>query len=1292
VWHDEVTDLALMQITKARRDAWSARLIDEGPTVLAAPETEPIHDVSAIGFPNATLDVDARRPDPDQPTGTLLPSSGVPDRIGFDVSTATPDDHPLWQGLSGAAIRDASGRLFAIVTQAVDGRGARRLYASPIPDPDTNSNWAAALRQVGAPPVLEDLHAPEAREFLKFCDLVRGRPWRVGRVPELSCFGVPRARDDLAPPDQPYFPFVNRPEAGSVAAAIKAALADVNARRMILLVGESAAGKSRLAAEVVTRMPSLADYRLVWPKSIGNLPEVFQRGRVLLWLEDLHRYLASGLDGQEAERLLLTNRRLVIVATSQPEVLRTSNGYKTAAADLMSRRDTLIAQIDIEARIDIDAHIDIDNTPSWSIGNDADPADAARARAAFTAAERADVGLGEHLAAYAELRNQYQGLGKSELGKWAKALIDCVADWSRTGMLTALPEDRIRDLWLAHYLPDKQKRQWEQMPDDYRESTYMDARKEATQPALGTSALINRTRDGLSPSDLALSERGPAAIPEGIWEAAAQTAGEDPDQANSVALQAALAGKPQIAEGLWEPLIDREPQAAFNLGVLRQEQDNGEGAATAYQVAADSGHPEYAPLAAFNLGILRSEQGDDAAAKAAYRQAIDSGHPDWAPTAAFNVGMLLQRRGDDAAAKAAYQEAIDSGHPDWAPTAAYELGRLLHKRDDDEAAKAAYRRAIDFEHPDMAPAAAYGLGILYEERGEGEAARAAYQQAIDFGHPDVAPTAAVKLGNLLHQRGDDEAAKAAYQQAIHYHHLHMTPRAAFNLGVVRQEQGDLAGATAAYQQAIDSYHPDVAPTAEKLRDLLNEQGDNEAAKAARQQVMDPPHPDWAPAAAANLGLMLPPQEDSGAATATHQQGARSGRVTPLVIWAERTRADTLRQYFGRDSTFRRKYRVSVRVMPFDRTEDLEKAFTGLAGEGQLPPGHRVPPDIVVGPHDWTGQVTGKGLVFQPPPILNERYRIDPKALAALSSGGRLYAMPYVFDTVSLIRNDTLAGRGDLPGTIDDVVEAGRDALQAGGITGGLPLALQVGKPDDEGHAGDPYHLWPLFASAGGSFFGWRPPVAEDRTRIAGTFADPRSWRPGFIDAFTRIAVLGSGPGGSGALRPEVSRAQALAVFLDGRAPFFICSSRALKSIKAKEMEITVGEVPGLGTHPAQTMVSVYGFFIYRDAPNERAARDLLSSYLSNPQAGVELNRIQPLVPVQPAAMSYLAERDPLLRPYIDQCRNGMIMPSYPKMREAWRLLGQTEYKVLAGEGGDPGQLAADVADQGWDMLAEARGT
>jgi hypothetical protein len=44
----------------------------------------------------------------------------------------------------------------------------------------------------------------------------------------------------------------------------------------------------------------------------------------------------------------MRDRRLVIVATSQPELLRMSNSYETATADLLTRRDTLITRIDID--------------------------------------------------------------------------------------------------------------------------------------------------------------------------------------------------------------------------------------------------------------------------------------------------------------------------------------------------------------------------------------------------------------------------------------------------------------------------------------------------------------------------------------------------------------------------------------------------------------------------------------------------------------------------------------------------------------------------------------------------------------------------------------------------------------------------------------------------------------------------------------------------------------------------------------------------------------------------------
>ncbi|WP_177242448.1 sugar ABC transporter substrate-binding protein [Amycolatopsis marina] len=409
--------------------------------------------------------------------------------------------------------------------------------------------------------------------------------------------------------------------------------------------------------------------------------------------------------------------------------------------------------------------------------------------------------------------------------------------------------------------------------------------------------------------------------------------------------------------------------------------------------------------------------------------------------------------------------------------------------------------------------------------------------------------------------------------------------------------------------------------------------------------------------------------------------AQVKRVRSLVIWAEKTRAVTLSQYFGRRSYFRRAYPVSVNVQPFERTEDLEAAFTKLAATGDAPRGHDIP-DVVVGPHDWIGRVALEESVVEPPISAQRLRQISPVALDALSRDGRLYGIPYVFDTVAMIRNNALTGPGPMPATFAGAVAAGRDALRSNGIEDGVALALQVGAPDANGNAGDPYHLWPLFSSLGGSFFGYREPghYGEDK------FDDISLWRPSFVDAFVRLAELGR----DGTLSPKLGRAEAVSLFLEGRAPFFVCSSRALSAIRARNLDVTVGPVPAAGELPARPLVSTYGFFIYQGAQSLPAARDLVSSYLSQPRAGLDLNRIQPLVPVQEEAMSTIAERDAVLSPYVDQCRDGLIMPSRPEMREAWQLLGRTEYQVLAGDG-DPRALAEAAATAGWELLGTTRG-
>ncbi|MEU4540282.1 tetratricopeptide repeat protein, partial [Streptosporangium sp. NPDC023825] len=374
-------------------------------------------------------------------------------------------------------------------------------------------------------------------------------------------------------------------------------------------------------------------------------------------------------------------------------------------------------------------------------------------------------------------------------------------------------------------------------------------------------------------------------ITHAITAARKATTSPDPDHAPQAAFNLGVLldeqGDPQGAQEAYQLAInsdhpDHAPQAAFNLGFLLDEQGDPQGAQEAYQLAINSSHPDQAPKAAINLGNLLYEQGDPQGAQEAYQLAINSDHPDHAPQAAFNLGVLLKQQGDPQGAQEAYQLAINSDHPDQAPQAAFNLGVLLYEQGDPQGAQEAYQLAINSSHPDQAPKAAINLGNLLDEQGDPQGAQEAYQLAINSDHPDQAPTAATNLGVLLYEQGDPQGAQEAYQLAINSDHPDQAPTAAFNLGVLLKQQGDPQGAQEAYQLAINSDHPDQAPTAAiNLGNLLDEQGDPQGAQEAYQLAINSDHPDQAPQAAFNLGVLLYEQGDPQGAQEAYQLAINS---------------------------------------------------------------------------------------------------------------------------------------------------------------------------------------------------------------------------------------------------------------------------------------------------------------------------------------------------------------------------------------------------------------------------------
>jgi peptidoglycan hydrolase-like protein with peptidoglycan-binding domain/Flp pilus assembly protein TadD len=177
---------------------------------------------------------------------------------------------------------------------------------------------------------------------------------------------------------------------------------------------------------------------------------------------------------------------------------------------------------------------------------------------------------------------------------------------------------------------------------------------------------------------------------------------------------------------------DADPDSAFKLGVMFEEQNDPAAAMAAYRQADRQGHA----AAPSNLGVLLERSGDLAGAEAAYRRADERGDPN----GAFNLAMLLEEHNDLAGAEAAYRRADGQAHA----AAASNLGVMLEQRGDRDGAQAAYRRADERGDAN----GAFNLAVLLEEHNDLAAAEAAYRRADQRGPAEVANASRAALHNL----------------------------------------------------------------------------------------------------------------------------------------------------------------------------------------------------------------------------------------------------------------------------------------------------------------------------------------------------------------------------------------------------------------------------------------------------------------------------------------------------------------------------------------------------------------
>ncbi|OMG26445.1 maltose ABC transporter substrate-binding protein [Actinomyces naeslundii] len=390
----------------------------------------------------------------------------------------------------------------------------------------------------------------------------------------------------------------------------------------------------------------------------------------------------------------------------------------------------------------------------------------------------------------------------------------------------------------------------------------------------------------------------------------------------------------------------------------------------------------------------------------------------------------------------------------------------------------------------------------------------------------------------------------------------------------------------------------------------------------------------------------PRSSNSSAAGGTDQQasGASSGDSNAdLVIWADQKKADSLKEIA---KSWGDKQGISVAVQIV--ANDLQPNFVtaNQAGNG---------PDIVVGAHDWIGNLVQNSAIR--PVVLSPEAEANYSdiALKAVTYDGQIYGAPYAVECLGLFVNKALTSVTQ-PTSIEEMVEAGTAA----------GTALVLSQVVDE--KGDAYNMEPIYTAAGGYLFGKNPDGSYNSKDLG-------IGKEGSIKAAEKIRQLGQ----QGVLRKSVTAANHISLFTDGKAPYLISGPWALADIKKAGINYQLTRIPGfkdIRGSQARPFVGVNCFYVASNGKNKAFAETFVADAAKDMTFAASMFPSNELPPAQKDLAEKLKTERPDMVAFAELSAKADPMPAIPAMSSVWEPLGRAQANIVAGA--DPASTMTGV--------------
>ena len=376
----------------------------------------------------------------------------------------------------------------------------------------------------------------------------------------------------------------------------------------------------------------------------------------------------------------------------------------------------------------------------------------------------------------------------------------------------------------------------------------------------------------------------------------------------------------------------------------------------------------------------------------------------------------------------------------------------------------------------------------------------------------------------------------------------------------------------------------------------------------------------------------------------------SGAATTLRIWTDADRKTAITKVAN---VWGKKNGVTIEVVQKDFgkiRDDLKTVDAATA------------PDVIVGAHDWVGELSANGSVLPLKVSVASASKIPSYALDAFSyatpAGKKvLYGVPVVLENIGLVVNTAIA---KVPTSFANF-ESQALAFQ-NKASGNIGVAVP------QGSAGDAYHMYPFFSGLCGYVFGKDAKGNLDPTDVG--VANKK-----FLANAAQIEAWNK----SGFLNSKLDYGTGKTAFLAGKAAFWLTGPWEADTLKKSGLKFKIVQVPA-NKCQSVPFLGVQGFLVTKFAKThgvESSAKDLVANHMLGASGQLALASANGRAPANTDAAAKVD--DVVLKQFAAASAGGVPMPNIPAMSAVWGELGLAWVKTTKGAGAEAAKATFSAA-------------